>query len=243
MRKKSFIGGSPLFNYIRKYLRRKTDPIRLLRQLAPADLKLETLVHVGAHLAQERHLYEECGYRQVLWIEGSPEVYGRLSTVLESHQGTAQHEACCALLTEKDGDQLALQSFSNDGKSNSIFAPTSELRTRWPAVDVTGVVESVTSRTLDTLLSGTKYANQCDVLIVDVQGAELLVLKGAESTLARASAVIVEVSTRPYYQGGVLFPEVKTFLESRGFTSMSTPRRHGDMLFLRNKYLQKSKAA
>jgi hypothetical protein len=101
----------------------------------------------------------------------------------------------------------------------------------------------VTSRTLDTLLSGTKYANQCDVLIVDVQGAELLVLKGAESTLARASAVIVEVSTRPYYQGGVLFPEVKTFLESRGFTSMSTPRRHGDMLFLRNKYLQKSKAA
>ena len=239
----NFIGGSPLLNFIRMYLRRKKEPLQLLRRLAPTDLKLETLVHVGAHLAQERHLYEKCGFKSVLWIEGSPEVYARLSKVLEQHNGAAEHEARCALLTERDGDEVSLLAFSNDGLSSSIFSPTSELRKRWPHVDVTGAAESVVSRTLDTLLSGTAFANRCDVLVVDVQGAELLVLKGAESTIAMANAVIVEISTRPFYDGGVLYPELKAFLESRGFTAMAAPCRHGDMLFLRNEHLQKSKAA
>lgn len=232
-----------MLNYIRRYLRRKTEPIRLLQTLAPPELRLRTLVHVGAHLAQERHLYESCGYRDVLWVEGSPEVFGRLQSVLENHQGSARHKTCCALLTDSDGEVVALRGFSNDGKSNSIFSPTQELRSRWPAVGETGVIENVRSRTLDSLLRESGYAETCDVLIVDVQGAELLVLRGAETTLASVSAVIVEVSTRAYYEGGVLYPEVRAFMEARGFSPMSTPRRHGDMLFLRNSLLRQSAAA
>jgi FkbM family methyltransferase len=236
-------GGRLLLNLIQKYFRRKTEPIRLLQRLAPVDLTLQKLVHVGAHLAQERSLYEDCGYQQVLWIEGSPDVFQRLSKVLHSHQGSAQHHSLCALLTDKDGDEIALKTFSNDGKSNSIFSPTSEMASRWPSVTQTGKTESVSTRTLDSVLAESPLAGHCDVLIVDVQGAELLVLRGAEKTLANAKAVIAEVSTRPYYQGGVLFPELKAFLESRGFTAMSLPRRHGDMLFLRNEYLVRSKSA
>ncbi len=222
--------------YSRKYFRRKANPVLLLQKLAPAKLRLETIVHVGAHLAQERHEYESCGYRSVMWIEGSQEVHERLAAILGNHAGTAKHHSQCALLTDQDDVEMGLRIFSNDGMSSSIFAATDESKSRWPQLAETGEVEVVRSSKLDTLLDGTDFANNTDVLVVDTQGAELLVLQGATETLQSAKAVIAEVSTVPYYEGGVLFPEVKAFLEQAGFTAMSTPRRHGDMLFLRNEF-------
>ncbi len=95
----------------------KTDPIRLLRQMAPAGLKLETLVHVGAHLAQERHSLRGVRLSARLMDRRVPEVYGRLSKVLERHQGTAQHEACCALLTGERWRPVGAAVVQYDGKS------------------------------------------------------------------------------------------------------------------------------
>jgi FkbM family methyltransferase len=52
---------------------------------------------------------------------------------------------------------------------------------------------------------------------LDVQGAELSVLTGAELTLARAAAVEAEVSLVTLYDSQPLFPEVTAFLRQRGF--------------------------
>ena len=68
---------------------------------------------------------------------------------------------------------------------------------------------------------------------MDVQGAELLVLKGATSLLKSAKAVIVEVSMQPYYEGGVLQPELRDFLRGRGFMEIRRPPDHGDQLYIR----------
>lgn len=56
-----------------------------------------------------------------------------------------------------------------------------------------------------------------DLLKVDVQGAELLVLQGAEETLKKTVALWIEVSFKKIYEESVLFSEIKTWLESRGF--------------------------
>tara|TARA_R110002049_G_scaffold46487_1_gene135141 strand:- start:87712 stop:88404 length:693 start_codon:yes stop_codon:yes gene_type:complete len=222
-----------MFESVVKYLRRKTDPIDLLGKLAPPTTKLKTLVHVGAHIAQERSHYESHGYENILWIEGSAEIHQRLVKILADHQGPARHHAYHGLLADHDDQEIELRMFSNDGMSSSIYAPTEESLSRWPAVTETGRTESAVTRTLDSVLSGTEFEGNCDTLVVDVQGAELLVLRGAEKTVASANAVIAEVSTVPYYQGGVMFDELKAHLEQRGFVPMSVPRRHGDMLFLR----------
>ncbi len=228
-----------------KILNRKTDPLALLTRLAAKEQKLETLVHVGAHLAQERFSYEAAGFRRVLWIEGSPKTYARLAHVIEEHQQTldtngtpVRHQALCALLTDRLGDNVDLREFSNDGMSSSIFSPSQENTERWPDVFETGAREHLRSETLDTVLERLGYLDVIDVLVVDVQGAELLVLRGAEKTLSRVKAVITEASTRQYYVGGVLFPELNAFLESYGLVALSLPRRHGDILYLRRDRLR-----
>jgi FkbM family methyltransferase len=228
-----------MLTQLRRILRRKTDPVQLLARLAPPGLELRTLVHVGAHLGQERNRYEALGYRRVLWVEGSQAVHQRLAESLSRHMGertarglpTAEHLSVCALLTDREGDEAALREFSNDGMSSSIFAATDTLKARWPDLQETGQLQHTRTRTLDGLLSDQDFG-RVDTLVVDVQGAELLVLKGAGQTLAQVKAVVSEVSTQPLYSGGVLYAELAAFLQARGFVPMSVPRRHGDMLFV-----------
>jgi FkbM family methyltransferase len=224
---------------LRRLLRRKTDPLRLLARKAPPGLRLRTLVHVGAHLGQERHAYEALGYTDMLWIEGSARVHAQLAESLAAHVAERKaagvsdlcHQTVCALLAAREGEELALREFSNDGMSSSIFGATAALRERWPAVRETGREERVRTRTLDGLLAEIGFG-PVDLLVVDVQGAELLVLQGAERTLGQVKAVVSEVSSQPFYDGGVLFPQLQAFLQERGFEAMSAPRRHGDMLFV-----------
>ena len=55
-----------------------------------------------------------------------------------------------------------------------------------------------------------------NVLALDVQGAELKVLKGAPELLARVDAVFTEVASEPLYEGGCTFLEVTNLLAEAG---------------------------
>jgi FkbM family methyltransferase len=222
-----------LFSFFRNRARRK-HPILHLEGTGARQLK--TLVHVGAHLAQERTLYERMGFGDILWIEGSPDIYQRLA---ESFSGTAansvaRHRTLCALLSEESGRDVSFYQFNNEGASNSLFPATQRLHDRWPHVQQTAEVQQLTTLTLDEAVASQGLAGSVNVLVVDVQGAELLVLKGGIRTLSEVDAVVCEVSTEPFYDGGVLYPELKSFLNANGFNpSMEPPKAHCDLLFRR----------
>jgi FkbM family methyltransferase len=57
-----------------------------------------------------------------------------------------------------------------------------------------------------------------DFLMLDVQGAELLVLQDGTATLARTACVHCEVEFAPLYAGQPLIDSVHRFLNERGFT-------------------------
>ena len=76
-------------------------------------------------------------------------------------------------------------------------------------------------RTLDDLLLEVDWTEAIDLLKVDVQGAELLVLRGAERTLPRVRMVFVEVSFRPLYEGAAVFEEVYALLRENGLRMLS----------------------
>lgn len=55
---------------------------------------------------------------------------------------------------------------------------------------------------------------------MDVQGAELLVLKGAEELLKRTKIIMTEVGLKPYYEGHTLKVEIDSYLAAHGFVEL-----------------------
>lgn len=98
---------------------------------------------------------------------------------------------------------------------------------------------TVQARSLDSHARDHSYAdNQIDCLWVDVQGAELGVLKGANVLLDKIRAVFIEVSVfTPLYQGGALLEQLESALVPRGFkmVSLGIDSRNGtgNALFVR----------
>jgi FkbM family methyltransferase len=80
---------------------------------------------------------------------------------------------------------------------------------------------AVRVRTLDALLSEIQWQGNIDLLKIDVQGAELMTLRGAERALARVQFLLTEVSFAPVYEGSCVFGEVFDFLSARGLRLLS----------------------
>ena len=92
------------------------------------------------------------------------------------------------------------------------------------------------SETTERFLRRHGWAEKKVHLVLDVQGAELKVLKGFGDLIGNVQSLRVEVSTRSFYRGQVLWPELNRWLLSRGFVlkdpSQPVPE-HGDMEYIR----------
>lgn len=208
-----------------------------------------TIVHVGAHTGQEAERYQTWGARRVIWVEAAPEIFARLEAHLAvmrarppslfarlTGAAPTEHLAIQALVAAEDGAEHVLNLYDNDGASNSIFLIDRDRTQRYDALRETGEVHRIASRTLDTLLAEAGIAaEEVDILVVDVQGAELLCLKGATKVLHHVTWIESEVSQRPVYAGGVLLHELEAWLAPKGFRRKTFIRRnHGNAIFARD---------
>lgn len=73
--------------------------------------------------------------------------------------------------------------------------------------------------TLDVFMSSNPI--HIDLLKIDVQGAELHVLRGAENTIKKTDYIWIEISFKPLYEKSAVFYDVYTFLNERGFIMIS----------------------
>lgn len=199
----------------------------------------KTIVHVGAHKGQEAALYERWGASRVVWIEADPETAKGLRTHLSARSGKGEgllarlmrfsptrHEVIEALIGNEDNKPTDFFVFSNDGESSSIFRKAQLNEDRHAHVVETGQVRQLSMRTLDQLLPENGVDLQSvDILTLDVQGAELLCLKGAAELLRHVQLLEVEVSQFQWYTGGVLLSELDLWLRAGGFHRLTWVRR------------------
>ncbi|MCW3122634.1 MAG: noeI 1 [Flavipsychrobacter sp.] len=77
----------------------------------------------------------------------------------------------------------------------------------------------VQATTLDKWCKDYKI-KQVDIMWVDVQGAELLVFKGAEKILKNTRIIMTEVGLKPYYEGHTLKADIDAYLNGLGFKEL-----------------------
>jgi FkbM family methyltransferase len=185
------------------------DPNRFLRTA-------RGVVHVGANVGQERDLYARLGL-EVLWIEPIPEAFAELSANIAA---LPNQRAVQALLTDRDDTEYEFNIANNRGESSSIL-PLKQHRDVWPKVDYTRAI-TLRSMTLATLAKREHIElERFDALVMDTQGSELLVLRGAEPVLGHFKFVKTEVPDFEAYGGCARLTDIAAFVEARGFIEQS----------------------
>lgn len=168
------------------------------------------IIHVGASIGDERHAYARYDL-PVIWFEPILSVYQELCANIEQYP---KQIAYPFLITDKVADEYEFHVSNNNGASSSIF-DLHKHGEAWPEIQYVKDVK-LFSLTLDSLdLTG-------DALVLDVQGAELLVLKGAEKILERIRFVQIEAYNAEMYRGGAAMADIQDFMASHGFRPADT---------------------
>jgi FkbM family methyltransferase len=170
------------------------------------------LIHVGAHYGEERLEYAKRKLR-VLWIEANPEHIPILKANL---RGVPMQSCMQSLLGSKSCSNRKFFVANNEGASSSIY-PFQEQSLIWPDLKMSGS-KTLRQFTLPEALAGSsKRIEDYDTLIMDVQGAELEILKGIPNLEQRFKRIQLETSDFPLYQGAAIQSEIDSFLQYSGY--------------------------
>lgn len=177
------------------------------------SIKPEGVFHVGANNCAEISQYYANGVKQSVWIEALPEVYKELKEVISKYPKTIGINAC---VSDVDGKQVEFNVSSNHGESSSMFDFNTH-STHHPDVTFIDKIKLTTSRIDSLVIKKGINIREFDFLNIDLQGAELLALKGMGDMLRLFKSCYIEVNREELYRGCAMFDEVKIYLEEFGF--------------------------
>jgi FkbM family methyltransferase len=194
------------------------------------------VLHLGGHLAEESNEYAAYG-KPVIWVEAIETLHSELQKNIARFSNQISYRA---LLSEVDNQEMTFYISNNgQGSSSSLFEFDlygNGAKSLWPDQNLK-MVDSIKmkTKTLDTLFAENSLdINNFDFWVLDLQGAELLALKGASKSIDKCSAILTEISTEPVYKGGVLWTELSMWLKDRGFRPVRNPQAiHENILFVR----------
>ncbi|MGB3534837.1 MAG: FkbM family methyltransferase [Microcoleaceae cyanobacterium] len=174
------------------------------------------VIHVGAYEGQDLQLYQQLELQKTLLIEANPIVFKRLARAVEQEKNVIAVN--CAI---SDYNGTATLHITSLEQSSSIL-PLKQVSQYYPQIQETEQI-SVPARNIDSLLQELKLNPQnFNLLNIDIQGAELLALKGAQNWLKHVEAINTEVNYEELYEGCVLIDQLDDFLNQHGFERVAT---------------------
>lgn len=189
------------------------------------------ILHIGAHRGMEGPIYNWFN-KKVLWIEANPKIYEELKINISHFR---DQKAFNYLITDKDNSYYDFNISSNDAASSSIFNFGEEHKNynnkKFDMIDKI----NIKSITLENFFFKHQINyKDYNFWIIDVQGAELMVLKGAKNTIKNCDFIYLEISKKEFYKNGVLFQELNNWLVNSGFKKVWEPTsNHTNVLFKR----------
>lgn len=201
--------------------------------LAKYNIKINGVIHIGAHAGQEDNLYREAQANHVVYFEPHPGSFKKLNKRVGKKPNTTLINKA---LGSKKGIVHMHCSKDNGGMSNSLLKPQDHA-TIYPGIVFDHVIH-VKVNTLDRELikfsDNIKKSFNC--IVIDVQGFELEVFKGSIETLKQIEYIFTEANFRHMYESCALVTELDEFLIPFGFTrveTFDTGAGWGDALYIK----------
>jgi FkbM family methyltransferase len=196
--------------------------------LLSKNINISGSFHIGAHECEELPFYNEIGLipKDVIWIDAIP------SKVTEAiNKGIPN--VYNAVITDKDDEEIIFN-VSNNVQSSSVLEFGTHLQEHPGIIYVDKIKQK--SITIDTFFERNNIdASKYNFWNFDIQGAELMALKGATQSIKYAKVIYLEVNEKELYKDCGLINDVDNFLSQYNFkrvlTSM-TPYGWGDALYI-----------
>jgi len=189
------------------------------------------IIHIGAHLMEERNDYKSQGLYNTIWVEANPKVYLNIEFV--NNEPNNERVFNCAISDEDN--KLYEFNITNNGQSSSILK-LDKHKIHHPQIHVSEVI-NVNSKRMETLLLENNInIDNYDFLNIDIQGAELMALKGFGNLLNNIKYIYTEINTNTLYKDCALVSEIDEYLSKYGFKRVETSMTEfewGDALYIK----------
>lgn len=194
------------------------------------DFKPKGVIHVGGHLGQEVPIYKYLGIKEIVLFEPQPDLVKRLHKRYYRDPGVTVYQYALGSTAQADGMYLEVTKSPNLSASSSFLKPLKHVED-YPYIQF----EDQKSLPLEIRTLDSFNITTCNFLVIDVQGYEMEVLKGATNTLNSIDYIICEFWLNDAYEGVPCVTEILDYLSKFGFTLklQRFDRSFGDLLFHR----------
>ena len=187
------------------------------------------VIHIGAHKMEERKDYLASNINDIIWIEANPKLVEHNLPLISDSESIFQYA-----ISNQD-DQIYDFHLTNNGESSSIL-DLHLCKIHHPHIHITETIK-VNSKRMDTLIRENSInIKNYDFINLDIQGAELLALKGFGDALSSVKYIYTEVNPNYIYKDCCLINEIDEFLSDFSFErkeTYMTQYEWGDALYIR----------
>lgn len=180
------------------------------------------VLHLGAHLGEEAESYKNNGVERTAWFEANFNLMAPLKDNTQKFLSENYYFNNC--LSDVENEKITFN-FANNGQSSSML----ELGTHsklYPHISYNNKQEMLTRRMDKLVLENFEQLDirKYDFINLDVQGAELKVLKGFGDLLSRPwiKAIYTELNFEHVYKNCALAHEIDSYLKQFGFVRLLT---------------------
>lgn len=189
------------------------------------------IIHIGAHLAEERTSYKEFEIENIVWIEANPEVFNK-TNYLNSEKEIVLNYA----ISDVDNEIHEFNIASN-GESSSLLELELH-RIHHPHINVIKKIH-VKTRRMDSIINELDLdLSRFNFINLDIQGVELKALKGFGNYLDKIDYIYTEVNSNYLYKDCSLIDDIDGYLSKFNFERIETSMTKfewGDAFYVRRK--------
>lgn len=195
------------------------------------NVSIKGIIQLGSHYWQEKETFLKMGVKDFVLVEPQSHAFEVTKEKSKDVDGAVLFNCAVA---DKDGIFKMHCDETNQGQSSSLLNAKEHLN-KYPSIQFTREEEVVVT-TLDSLdFDRTKY----NIIVCDLQGGEMNMLKGASKTLKYIDGIYTEVNFIEMYEGCPLVEDLDAYLKPLGFERVATGENYKNQGWSDAFYLKK----
>jgi|LakMenE01Jun11ns_1017448.scaffolds.fasta_scaffold9949960_2 FkbM family methyltransferase len=191
------------------------------------------IIHIGAHECEERSKYlrkfNNVTDNEIIWIDA---LKNKVDAIKRGNPTIRIFNEC---ISNKDNEDITFH-VTNNLQSSSILNLKEHLIEHPDIYEIEQI--EMKTKTLKTFYNENNFEyNQFNFMALDIQGAELMALEGADEIITFVDYIYIEVNTKELYENGAKLEEIEKYLHKFNFvrqTIYMTDHGWGDAFYVKN---------